>query len=290
MSAAFRTIDPGSALDVDVDQLPIRDRSCLRLLNRCGAATSVQLAQHIYGSHRNAQKHLLHLYRSGLLERIPLADSRHGQAEFAYRLGTVGHQRLGTRHTPSPATYLRHTLDTVATVCALNRTDDREHSPVQLWYTDTMTTGILSRWVRPDSIVVITADAGSAVLALEIDEATTHQRTVRAKLAAYRRPLASRPAWYLLVIVPGQIRADWMVRQAAAIGLGPRAWVVNRGDLAGGSLDAMLRPLDPRLGRSSIRSLLKPPQRWLRAPVGSHAWLELLAAGGGETEDGALAP
>ena len=81
-----------------------------------------------------------------------------------------------------------------------------------------------------------------------------------------------------------------MVRQAVAVDLGERSWVVTHADLARDSLDTVLRPLDPRLPPSSIRSLLQPPRRLLPAPVGSRAWLELLAAGGGETEDGALAP
>jgi hypothetical protein len=81
-----------------------------------------------------------------------------------------------------------------------------------------------------------------------------------------------------------------MVRQAVAVDLGERSWVATRADLARDSLDCVLRPLDPRLPRGSIRSLLKPPQRLLPAPVGSRAWLDLLATGGGEVEDGALAP
>jgi len=81
-----------------------------------------------------------------------------------------------------------------------------------------------------------------------------------------------------------------MVRQAVAVDLGDRSWVVTHADLARDSLDCVLRPLDPRLPTSSIRSLLQPPQRLLPAPVGSRAWLELLANGGGETEDSALAP
>jgi len=75
MSAAFRTIEPGNALDVDPHLLPIADRACLRLLVRAGAATSVQLAQIVYGSLRRTQKRLLLLHRSGLLERVALACS-----------------------------------------------------------------------------------------------------------------------------------------------------------------------------------------------------------------------
>jgi hypothetical protein len=108
----------------------------------------------------------------------------------------------------------------VAAMFALNRTSDRERPPLQLWYTDTMTDGILSRFVRPDSIVAITTDAGSAVLALDTDEGTEHQRSIRSKLAAYRRPLSARPAWHLVVVVPGEFRAAWMLRSIWALGHG----------------------------------------------------------------------
>ena len=142
---------------------------------------------------------------------------------------------------------MRHSIDTARAICALNRSDDREHAPVQLWFPDSMTGDVLSRFVRPDSIAVVTTDAGSAVLALEIDEGTEHMRMIRAKLAAYRRPLSRRPSWHLIVVVPGSPRADWMVRQAVAVNLGERTWVVTHADLARDLLDAMLRPLDPRL-------------------------------------------
>jgi hypothetical protein len=93
-------------------------------------------------------------------------------------------------------------------------------------------------------------EAGSAVLSLEIDEGTEHRRTIPAKFAAYRRPLATRPNCHLLVVVPGPIRAAWMVR-AASLDLGPRSWVVTRTDLAGDSLDTV-----PRLVRLAIGSVL----------------------------------
>ena len=136
----------------------------------------------------------------------------------------------------------------------------------------------------------MTTDAGSAVLALEIDEGTEHSRTIRAKLAAYRRPLARRPSWHLIVVVPGSIRADWMVRQAASLELGARAWVVTHADLARDSLDTRAPAIRSGLSPATVRSLLKPPQRLMTAPVGSRAWLELLAAGGGETGDGYWLP
>ena len=72
------------------------------------------------------------------------------------------------------------------------------------------------------------------------------------RLAAYRRPLLLRPSWHLLIVVPGLLRADWMVRQGVAVDLGERAWVVTHNDLARDSLDSLLRPLDPRLPPSPI--------------------------------------
>lgn len=290
MSAAFRTVEPGSAPGPDPDLLSDRDRSCLRLLVRLGATTSPIAGELAYRDLRRAQAGLLRLHRTGLLERTSLPRRTPGNPEFAYRLSSLGHQRLGTRRAPPPASYLRHTLDTASAVCALNRASDREHGPVQLWLTDSMTADRLGRFVRPDSILVVTTEAGSAVLALEIDEGTEHRRTIRAKLAAYRRPLAVRPNWHLVVVAPEPLRAGWMARQAATLGLGHGAWVVTRTDLDRDSLDAVLTPLASGLPSASIRSLLKPPHRWLPAPVGSRAWLKLLATGSGEADDGALAP
>ena len=290
IGAAFRTIEPGSAIDLDPDLLPIADRALLRLLARHGALTAAEPGQFVYADLRRSQEYVFRLYRAGLLERTPLSRQTPGRAEQAYRLSPLGHQRLGTRRVTAPASYVRHSIDTARAICALNRTDDREHAPVQLWFPDSMTGDVLSRFVRPDSIAVVTTDAGSAVLALEIDEGTEHMRMIRAKLAAYRRPLSRRPSWHLIVVVPGSPRADWMVRQAVAVNLGERAWVVTHADLARDSLDAVLRPLDPRHSPAPIGSLLKPPHRWLPAPVGSRAWLQLLATGGGEIDDGALAP
>ncbi len=114
MSAAFRMVEPGSALELDPDLLATPDRACLKLLIRAGAVTSPIAAQSAYPNLRRAQEGLLHLYRAGLLERTPLPRRTPGQADLAYRLSSTGHQRLGTRRAPSPASYLRHTLDTAS--------------------------------------------------------------------------------------------------------------------------------------------------------------------------------
>jgi len=290
MSAAFRSIDPGSAHDIDLQHLPIGDLACLRLLHLADAATAVQLAQLVYGSLRVSQKHLLRLYRSSLLERMAIPDERYGQSEYAYRLSQFGREHLGIAG-PLPSTsYLRRTLDTVDTICVLNRTGDRERPAVQLWLTQSMCGNMLTRFLRPDGIALVTTDAGSAVLALETDEGTTQRPGVRATLAIYGRRLSTRPNWQLLVVVPTQLRAEWMMRSAADLDLPARAWVITRSELATGSLDAALQPLVGGQEPRSLRSLLTAPPRWLPEPVGSRAWLEVLAAGGGALPGDALAP
>jgi len=176
MSGAFRAIDPASTQERDPDRLYRLDRAA------CGSSSDA-VQPHQSSSPRSStatsawpNTTCLRLHRAGLLERTAIVDEP-GRAEYAYRVGTSGHQRLGTRRTPAPATYVRHMLDTVDAARALNRSSDREHPPVQLCVADSMTGDVLGRFVRPDSIVVVTTEAGSAVLAVEIDEATEHSRT-----------------------------------------------------------------------------------------------------------------
>jgi len=81
-----------------------------------------------------------------------------------------------------------------------------------------------------------------------------------------------------------------MLRQIRAVNLGSRASVVTVARLAEGALDTVLQSVAAEQMPGSLRSLLRPPERLLSTPIGSRAWLELLAGGGGETENGALAP
>ena len=81
-----------------------------------------------------------------------------------------------------------------------------------------------------------------------------------------------------------------MLRQIRGIRLGERASVVTLANLAAGGLQSVLQQVSALQPPQTLQSLLRPPQRFLPAPVGSRAWLELLGGGGGETEKGALAP
>ena len=127
MSAAFRKVESGRAIDIDIDRVCILDRACLRLLVRCGVGTCIQLARLVYGQLHETQRRLLRLYRAGLLERTTVAHTPLRKGEYAYRVSETGHQRLVTRLTPAPPSYVRHMLDAVDAVISLNRSDDREH-------------------------------------------------------------------------------------------------------------------------------------------------------------------
>ncbi len=129
MSAAFRMIEPGSAIDLDPDLLPIADRALLRLLAppRCSSrpqspdssCTQTSAAPRSTCSACIAQ---------ACSSEHPLSRQTPGRAELAYRLSPLGHQRLGTRRATAPASYLRHSIDTARAICALNRASDREHA------------------------------------------------------------------------------------------------------------------------------------------------------------------
>ena len=190
MSVVFRESAERALLSsLDVGLLSVRDRACLRLLYRAGVATADQLATLIFPSRRTALRRLRRLWQLGLLERAPLAPER-GGIPVVYRITRRGSKRLGYIDTRTGGvSRVRHTLDIVDTVCALVRSAP---GSVQLWLTEPMTDGVLPAEVRPDSVVVLQLDGGSAVLCLEIDEATEHSPTIRARLGAYERALAGR--------------------------------------------------------------------------------------------------
>jgi hypothetical protein len=211
MSIVFReSADRALLSSLDVGLLSIRDRACLRLLYRAGVSTSDQLTTLIFPSRRTALRRLRRLWQLGLLERAPIAPD-HGGIPVVYRLSRRGSTRLGYVDTRTGGvSRVRHTLDIVDTVCSLVRSAP---GSVQLWLTEPMTGGILPPEVRPDSIVVVQLDGRSAVLCLEIDEATEHAPTIRARLGAYERALAGRDG-----LAPPVGRADRGASQLAPPG------------------------------------------------------------------------
>ncbi len=156
-----------------------------------------------------------------------------------------------------------------------------------------MTDGVLPADVRPDSVVVLQLDGGSAVLCLEIDEATEHSPTIRARLGAYERALAGRAGWHLLWVVPTEERLGWLRRvarwdaaaRARALLVGPRPRRPPRRSGCG-------RERSPSAGAGEAVPLeavvADPRPRRCPTPVGSPGWIRLLGSGGAEETDEAL--
>ena len=276
-----------ATLRLDPGHLPIRDRAVLRILNRCRAATALQLAVLAYRNRHYAQIRLRRLWDLGYLERAVLPPTRsRGGAPFAYRLSSACRARLGYGPRPwrGPG-YLAHTLDAVEAVCGLLGSGDPERNPVvTLWLPESIVGDALPDGPDADTVVVLNAAMGSGVLCLEIDEATQHVTPIRAKLRAYRRALADRPGWHLLVVVPTAARRNWLRRIVRVEDVGSvSAWVVTIVDLRRGGIDVRLVPIVGLSPPPPLRQILADPRpRQSATSVGSRAWLELLGSGGGE--------
>jgi predicted transcriptional regulator len=288
MTAAFElSRDRAPRRAIDVGLLPVVDRACLRLLGRCEAATPEQLARLIYRSRRTAQKRLRRLWQLGLVERALLPPAP-GGITVAYRVSVRGRERLAyPARQREGVTHLRHTLDTVEAVCALvgDNRDDLATLPVGLWLTESMGRDVLGGDVHPDAILALDHAGGSAVVCLEVDEATQHGPIIQGKLEAYEHALTGRAAWHLLFVAPNADRVDW-IRTLARGRLGQtagRGWAVTLGALRAGGPNAPLRSLSPGRDEPPLGTLATDRRRRRSlAPVGSAAWVELLGNGGAE--------
>jgi Replication-relaxation len=290
MSVVFRESSERALMSrLDIGLISLRDRACLRLLYRAGVATAQQLATLVYPSRRTALRRLRRLWQLGLLERAPLAPER-GGIPVAYRITRRGSKRLGYTDTRTGGvSRVRHSLDIAESVCALVRCVP---GAVQLWLTEPMTDGLLPADVRPDSIVVLSVDGGSAVLCLEVDEATEHAPMIRARLDAYARALVDRPGWQLLWVVPTEERLAWLRRVArweVRPGLEQCSWGVVLDDLRAIGLRAPTSPVGwsgEVVPLAAIASDSRP--RGCPTPVGSSGWIRVLGTGGAEETEEAL--
>jgi hypothetical protein len=289
MNSLFRPSSERARLGrLDIGLLDVRDRACLRLLNRVEVATPSQLAILIYPSRRTSFRHLRRLWHLGLVERAPILPIQ-GGIPVAYRLSRRGMNRLGyTDRRLGGVAHLRHALDVVASVCALVQADP---GLVQAWLPESIAGDAGVEPARPDSIVALQTAEGSGVLCLEIDEATEHEPQIRSKLPAYERVMANRPGWHVMFVVPTSDRLAWLQRvgRPPASLLRRRVWAVVLADLEGAGLDAQIAQVG-RAGESQpFRSILDDPgPRPCPTPVGSDAWVRLLGSGGGEDLDEAL--
>ncbi len=298
MSAMFRISPERAPALVDIGLLLVRDRAGLRLLDRCETLTAEQLAVIVHPTRRTALRRLRRLWRLGLLERAPLLPER-GGIPMAYRLSRRGRTRLGvTDARVRSAAHIRHALDTVDVVCALlewsRRQEDTEGAEplVQAWLPESMTAGVVAPRLRPDSILALQAGPLSAALCVEVDEATEKAPVIRAKLAAYDAALGGRIGWHLLWVVPSRDRVDWLRRLTAhdpPRRLRGRCWAVVLPELRPLGASAEAIPVgwagEPR---RLIAVLDDPRSRRCPTPIGTEAWINLLATGGGEDLSEAL--
>jgi hypothetical protein len=216
-----------------------------------------------------------------------------GGSPIVYRLSPMARFRLGYHDRRAAGiAELQHRLDTVQSVCALARPRSDTSHPVQGWLTESMAGGLIGDHTQPVSLVVVQLSRGSAVLGLEIDEATQHAPVIRRKLLAYREALERRPGWLLLFVVPSAARRSWLRRQVAvepALRGWMRGWVCELASIRVAGLDAAAWSLGVAHARTPLHTLATDRlSRRCPTPVGSRAWLELLATGGGEDFSEAL--
>ena len=155
-----------------------------------------------------------------------------------------------------------------------------------------MTAGVVAPRLRPDSILALQAGPLSAALCVEVDEATEKAPVIRAKLAAYDAALGGRIGWHLLWVVPSRDRVDWLRRLTAhdpPRRLRGRCWAVVLPELRPLGASAEAIPVgwagEPR---RLIAVLDDPRSRRCPTPIGTEAWINLLATGGGEDLSEAL--
>ena len=298
MSALFRTWPERAPAALDIGLLPIRDRACLRLLDRYESATADQLAVLVHPSVRTSQRRLRRLWRLGLLERMPLMPE-HGGVPMAYRLSRLGRARMGAVDPRvASAVRLRHSLDIIwVTASLIGWSEEREVADgmeplVQVSLSEAQTAGILGPSFRPDAIIALQSDPFSGVLCVEVDEATERSAVIRGKLDAYSFHLRARPGWHVLFVVPSRDRLEWL-RRATGWNHWPelvgRCWGVVLPELRLAGADAIATPVACRAEPRPLLAVLDDPRpRRCPTPVGSDEWVELLATGGGEDVSEAL--
>lgn len=291
MTIRFQPAAP--RLITDLRLLPARDRAILRLINRSKAATNDQLSDLIRVHIRKIQHRTRLLWRVGYLERSNLPPADRGGSPIVYRLTPTARARLGYHdRRAAGVAELQHRLDTLETVRSLARPRHDTRHPVQAWLSEELCRGLPGLRAQPDSLVIVELGNGSAVFCLEVDEGTQHAPVIRRKLTAYREALVRRPGWFLLFVVPSAARRSWLVRQAAAeptLRGWASGWVCELPSVAATGLDAPAWPLSANHVSEPLRALATDwRHRRCPSPVGSPAWLQLLATGGGEDLDEAL--
>jgi Replication-relaxation len=287
---AFRSARQTTRRRLNVLDLPYRDRACLRTLLRAKVATTQHLTDLVYHRRQTSQLRLMRLWNAGFIERATLPPLSRGGAPLVFRLSRRGRARLGYRplRRAEAGMQLRHDLHVLDAVCALARPDPRapDGYPLAAWCTPAMSQRFIDG-VIPDALLALQLETGSAVLAFEVDEGTEHAPVIRAKLARYAEALEGRDGWHLLFVVGEAERARWIASLARRTdGLEPlsgAACVTTIDLLRQHGVHAGVSPLSARRAPASIADLCVVGSRArVPHPVGSDAWLRLMATGAGE--------
>jgi hypothetical protein len=272
---------------VDISLLGISDRACLRLLERSRVCTSTQLNDLIYPSGRTALRRTRKLWLVRLITRESLPAER-GGIPVAYRLSESGRRRLHLSAYRSPGLVtIRHALDGVELVASLVR-----HHPelVSLWLTESHIPE-LGDGVKPDQLVVIDTGEASALILVEVDESTERPPIIRERLKAYAELFVKYPTgWHLLWVANSPERLA-RLRQIAGpmklTALAGRCWGVPIGEVSDLGASAQVLAVGAALPPRSLRAMATDPTaRRTEYPVGSPAWVRVLANGGLEDLSG----
>ncbi len=272
---------------IDVGLLQLSDRACLRLLEHSRVCTASQLASLIYPSVRTALRRTRKLWLNRLVTRESLPADR-GGIPVAYRLSEFGRRRLHLNAYRSPGLVtLRHALDGVELVASLVR-----HDPglVQLWLVESHIPDF-GDGVQPDQFVVIDTGEASAVILVEVDESTERPPVIRERLEAYAKLFEDRRVgWHLLWVVNSFERLSRLRQVAGPMKRGTlagRCWGVPIGEVSELGSDAEVVAVGANVEPRTLRSLATDQKARLSDhPVGSAAWIRLLANGGREEIDG----
>jgi Replication-relaxation len=290
MLGSFRPARQATRRRLTVLDLPRRHRACLRILLRAKVATTQHLTDLVYHRRQTTQLRLMRLWQAGFIERATLPPLTRGGAPLVFCLSRRGRARLGYRPLAraEAGMQLRHDLHVLDAVCALARPDPRALGgyPLAAWCTPAMSQRFIDS-VMPDAPLALQLNRGCAVLALEVDEGTEHAPVIRGKLARYAAALDQREGWHLVFVAGETERARWLEalarRTEGLDSMSGHGWVATIDQLRRRGTHADLMPLEARRPGARVADLCEIGSHGrIRHPVGSDAWIRLMASGAGE--------
>jgi hypothetical protein len=145
--------------------------------------------------------------------------------------------------------------------------------------------------VKPDQLVVIDTGVASAWILVEVDESTERPPVIRERLNAYAKLFEEhRVGWHMLWVVNSPERLARLRQIAGPLklaALADRCWGVPIGEVSDAGASAQVLAVGASLPPRSLRAIATDPKmRRTEYPVGSPAWMRLLANGGIEDMSG----